>query len=109
MSESAWIALVTGPLGAFISYILTRKKNDAESTATIATGATQAVEAITAVLETLREELDATKAELDLVTQQLVELRRQNERLIEENKQLVKKIEELKQLVKNMGIDKSRP
>lgn len=107
MSDSQLIALITGPLGAFVAYILTRKKNQAETTESIATGASQAVDAIAAVLETLREELNATKAELDQVTQQLVELRIQNEKLIEENKQLMRKIEELKKLVQKMGIDKT--
>lgn len=107
MSDSQWIALITGPLGAFVAYILTRKKNQADTTDSIASGATQAVEAITTVLETLREELDKTKAELDIVNKQLIELRIQNEKLIEENKHLMRKIEELKKLVQKMGIDKT--
>lgn len=109
MDQAEWIALITGPLGAFVGYILTRKKNKAEATDYITNGASQAVEAITQVLETLRDELDKTKDELDTVSAQLTELRIQNEKLIEENKSLMKKVEELKLIMQRVGIERRTP
>lgn len=106
MDNSIVLALLAGPLGSILTYLFTRKKNNAETTQSIAAGASQAVEAITVVLESLREELEITKGELEVVTQQVVELRIQNEKLIEENKKLVKKIEELKSAMKDFGVDK---
>ena len=97
--NNVWLAVIAGPLGAFLSYLFTKDKQKADSQLSIATGATQAVEAISSVLESLREELDQTKRELVIVTSQLEQMRIQNERLIQENAHLMRKVEELKTLV----------
>jgi ribosomal protein L29 len=104
-------ALIAGPLGAYISFWFNKDKYKAEEHLAIATGASQAVEAISSVLDSLREELDQTKDELVKATIQLAEMRLQNEKLIKENKHLVSKIEELKCMVEKMSnqtIDKDQ-
>lgn len=97
------IALLAAPIASLVTYSFTRGKQDADTQLSIATGAAQAVEAISAVLESLREELDQAKCELIIVTGQLQEMRLQNERLIKENKQLMSKVEELKVLVEKLN------
>ena len=107
--SSFWVAIISGPLGAFLSWVFTRNKTKAESAESIASGASQAVEAISSVLESLRAELDATKNELEAVTKQLHDLRIQNEELMKENKKLFVKLEEFKKVVQNSGLDKKFP
>ena len=101
------VALIAGPLGAIVTYIFNKNKNQAESQLAITTGASHAVEAITNVLDQLREELDQTKDELIRTTEALTEMRKQNERLIKENKDLVKRLEELKAMVEKLSADRT--
>jgi hypothetical protein len=102
MNETA-LALLAAPIASVLTYSFTRGKQKADTQLSIATGATQAVEAISSVLDSLREELDQTKRELIVVTGQLHDMRIQNERLIKENKHLMQKVEELKVLVEKLN------
>ena len=101
------VALIAGPLGAVVTFFFTKDSRRAESQLAITTGASHAVEAITNVLDQLREELDQTKDELVRTTEALTEMRKQNERLIKENKELVQRLEELKNMVEKLSADKN--
>lgn len=107
MATPIIVALIAGPLGAFVTFLFTRDSRRAESQLAITTGASHAVEAITNVLDQLREELDQTKDELVKTTLALTEMRKQNERLIKENKDLVVRLEELKGMVEKLSEDKN--
>ena len=97
------VALIAGPLGAFITFTFNKDKFKAEEQMSIASGAAQAVEAISQVLDSLKTELDLTKDELTKATTQLVEMRKQNERLLKENKELLRKVEELRCMVEKLS------
>lgn len=101
------VALIAGPLGAVVTFFFTKDSRRAEAQLAITTGASHAVDAITVVLDQLREELDQTKDELVRTTQALTEMRKQNERLIKENKELVHRLEELKTMVEKLSSDKN--
>lgn len=99
----AIITLITAPLAAWVAWLLTRKKTEAERQGAIASGAVDAVEAIKEVMESLHEQLEETKKELTEFKKQnkeleisLVQLKAQNEQLITQNKLLAEEVAELK-------------
>lgn len=100
------VGLLAAPLATFVTYMVNRKKNLADSHAAIALGASNAVEAITIVLDSLREELENTKNELNLALHEIEKLRIQNEKLLSENKELYKKIQYLTHKIEEMNSEK---
>ena len=99
------VGLLATPLATMVIYLTGRKKNDAESQATIAAGATNAVEAITSVLDSLREELEETRAGLTRALEEIDKLRKINEKLIRENKELRDKIDKLTSLIEGKSLE----
>ena len=82
------VGLLATPIATMVVYFTGRKRNNAESQAAIAMGANNAVEAITSVLDSLRDELEETRQDLRTALQEIEKLRKLNERLIKENKEL---------------------
>jgi chromosome segregation ATPase len=99
------VGLLATPLATMVIYLTGRKKNDAESQAVIAAGATNAVEAITSVLDSLREELEETRAGLTRALEEIDKLRKINEKLIRENKELRDKIDKLTSLIEGKSLE----
>jgi chromosome segregation ATPase len=95
------VGLLATPIATMVLYLTNRKKTNAESQAAIAVGATNAVEAITSVLESLREELDQTRKELTDASAKIEELRKVNEILVNENRELRQQVEKLTLLIEN--------
>lgn len=82
------VGLLATPLATIVAFLTGRRKYHAESQATIAEGATNAVEAISAVLDSLRDELDQTRLQLSDALEKLDELKEINEKLVRENREL---------------------
>ena len=106
MSE-ATVSLVVGllatPIAVIFTFLFSRKKTVAETTGAIAQGANSAVEAISVVLDSLREELESTKNQLNIALLEIEKLRIQNEQLLEENKHLSVKISVLTERIERMN------
>jgi hypothetical protein len=96
------VGLLATPIAATVAYFINRRKNKIESDTAIATGANIAVEAITSVLENIKQELDETKKELEQAVLALSDMRKQNERLIAENQRLTEQIAELKLMLEEL-------
>ena len=96
------VGLLATPIAATVAYFINRRKNKIESDTAIATGANIAVEAITSVLENIKQELDETKKELEEAVLALSEMRQQNERLIVENQRLTEQVAELKLMLEEL-------
>lgn len=96
------VGLLATPIAATVAYFINRKKNKIDSDTAIATGANIAVEAITNVLENIKQELDETKRELEEAVIALTDMRRQNEMLILENKRLTEQVAELKIMLEEL-------
>lgn len=96
------VGLLATPIAATVAYFINRKKNKIDSDTAIATGANIAVEAMTSVLENIKQELDETKKELELAVLALTEMRKQNELLILENKRLTEQVAELKIMLEEL-------
>jgi hypothetical protein len=96
------VGLLATPIAATVAYFINRRKNKIESDTAIATGANIAVEAITSVLENIKQELDETKKELEQAVIALSDMRQQNERLIAENQRLTEQIAELKLMLEEL-------
>lgn len=96
------VGLLATPIAATVAYFINRRKNKIDSDTAIATGANIAVEAITNVLENIKQELDETKRELEEAVIALTDMRRQNEMLILENKRLTEQVAELKIMLEEL-------
>lgn len=96
------VGLLATPIAATVAYFINRKKNKIDSDTAIATGANIAVEAMTSVLENIKQELDETKKELELAVVALTEMRKQNEMLISENRRLTEQVAELKMMLEEL-------
>lgn len=96
------VGLLATPIAATVAYFINRKKNKIDSDTAIATGANIAVEAMTSVLENIKQELDETKKELEEAIVALTEMRKQNELLILENKRLTEQVAELKIMLEEL-------
>lgn len=96
------VGLLATPIAATVAYFINRKKNKIDSDTAIATGANIAVEAMTSVLENIKQELDETKKELELAVLALTEMRKQNEMLISENRRLTEQVAELKMMLEEL-------
>jgi chromosome segregation ATPase len=100
------VGLLATPIATMVVYLTGRKKNHAESQAAIAMGANNAVEAITSVLESLKEELEETKNDLKIALREIENLRQLNEKLIKENKELHMAIASLTIKIEQMSKEK---
>lgn len=96
------VGLLATPIAATVAYFINRKKNKIDSDTAIATGANIAVEAMTSVLENIKQELDETKKELESAVLALTEMRKQNEMLISENRRLTEQVAELKMMLEEL-------
>jgi len=99
------IGLLATPIATIVLYFTSRTKNNAESQAAIAVGATNAVEAITSVLDSLREQLEETRLELTRALEEIEKLRRLNEKLVRENRELREKIDKLTVLIESKNLE----
>lgn len=101
------VGLLATPIATLVVYFTGRKKTHAESQAAIAAGATNAVEAISAVLDSLKKELEDTKNELHSAIIEIDKLRAINEELVRENVELRDRIDKLTTLMerKNHGTE----
>ena len=99
------IGLLATPIATMVLYFTNRKKNNAESQAAIAAGATNAVEAITSVLDSLRDQLAETRLELTRALEEIEKLRKLNERLVRENRELRDKIDNLTTLIESKKLE----
>lgn len=100
------IGLLATPIATLVVYLTNRKKSNAESQAAIAAGATNAVEAISAVLDSLKQELEETRVELHKAIEEIDNLRSINEKLVKENVELREKIDKLTSLIENNNLEK---
>ena len=99
------IGLLATPIATTVLYFANRKKNNAESQAAIAVGATNAVEAITSVLDSLRDQLEETRLELTRALEEIEKLRKLNEKLVKENRELRDKIDKLTTLIESKNLE----
>ena len=99
------VGLLATPIATFIVYLTGRKKNNAESQAAIAMGANNAVEAITSVLESIKDELDETRQDLKTALGEIEKLRLLNEKLVQENKELYAAIAILTSKIEKMNTE----
>lgn len=100
------VGLLATPIATMVVYLTGRKKTSAESQAAIAMGANNAVEAITSVLESLRDELEETKNDLKIALREIDNLRRLNEKLVKENKELSLAVASLSNKIEQMSKEK---
>lgn len=98
------VGLLATPIATMVAFLTTRKKTNAESQAAIAAGATNAVEAIAAVLDSLKLELEETRGELSKAIEEIERLRKINEKLIRENKELRDRVDRLTTLIENKDL-----
>jgi len=100
------VGLLATPIAVIFTFLFGRKKTVAETTEAIAQGANSAVEAISVVLDNLREELESTKNQLNIALLEIEKLRIQNEQLLKENKDLSAKISVLTERIEQMNSKK---
>ena len=100
MVNDAVVALLVGllaaPVATFITFMLNRKKTGAEIVTSITEANQIAVESVTSALEVVNEQLEEVRKENLQLHNDILELKEQNRKLIYENEALRRDLQSLK-------------
>jgi septal ring factor EnvC (AmiA/AmiB activator) len=105
------VALLAAPVGAFVTWVLHRRKSVADIYNTISESSQNAVEAMNTALEALRNELDEAHKKIDTIMQEnkqlhqdIMEVKEQNKKLLAENVKLKKQLTQFNSTVKKLVV-----